>query len=329
MFINNRGIRSAVLLAVTGVGILIDSTVLVRSYPTRPIKFIVSFPSGTGSDLTARIVGEFITSQSGQPVTIENRTGAGGNIGMDAVAKAVPDGHTLGVAAASNIVINPYLYKHMPFDPIKDLLPIAPIAEATLTITINASLPANTLQEFIALAKANPRKFNYGSGGVGSISHLGAVQFARAAGIELVHVPYRGIVQAVTDLAAGHIDLISGPIGPVMGSMPSQKLRVLAAFSPERLPYLPDTPTATEAGLAHYDLTTWFGVVAPRGTPEQIVLTLNGYLQALLQDPSARRRLLDNYLLPMAMTPDAFSSLIASDLAKWKQVTQDAKIAPE
>jgi tripartite-type tricarboxylate transporter receptor subunit TctC len=211
-------------------------------YPARPIKLVVPFSAGSGSDLVARIIADFMSGTSGQPVTVENQVGAAGNLGMDAVAKSIPDGYTLAVAAASNIVINPFLYKSLPFDPISDLAPIGPIAEATLTLSISTSVSARSLGEFIALAKARPGALNYGSAGVGSISHLASVQFARAAGIEIVHVPYRGIVQAVTDL------------------MPSERLRILTTFSPRRLPYLPDVPTARESGLANDDLSTWFGL---------------------------------------------------------------------
>ena len=189
--------------------------------------------------LVARVIADFMSGASGQPVTVENRVGAAGNLGMDAVAKSVPDGYTLAVAEASNIVINPFLYKSLPFDPISDFSPVGPIAEATLTLSISTSVPARSLGEFVALAKAKAGALNYGSAGVGSISRLSAIQFARASGIEIVHVPYRGIVQAVTDLVAGHIQMLVGPVGPVMGSIPSERLRILAAFSPERCPIFP------------------------------------------------------------------------------------------
>jgi tripartite-type tricarboxylate transporter receptor subunit TctC len=298
-------------------------------YPTKPIKLVVSFPAGSGSDLVARIIADFMGGTSGQPVTVENRVGAGGNLGTDAVAKSVPDGYTLAVAAASNIVINPFLYKNLPFDPIVDFVPVAPIAEATLTLSISTSMPARSLIEFISLAKAKPGLLNYGSAGVGSISHLSAVQFARAAGIDIVHVPYRGIVQAVTDLVAGHIQMIAGPVGPVMGSMPSDRLRVLAAFAPRRLPYLPDVPTATESGLPDDELTTWFGLFAPRATPEHVIRTLGAYMDAAGKDAVVRKRLTDNYLLPMRMSPEEFATQIARDFAKWKRVVQIAGIQPE
>jgi tripartite-type tricarboxylate transporter receptor subunit TctC len=322
-------IRHALLSGLIAVGVWAGSAVLVHSDPTQSIRIIAPFPPGTGSDLVARIVADFIASKSGQQVVVENRVGAVGNLGMDAVAKAAPDGHTLGIIPGSSIVINPFLYKRMPLDTTKDLVAIAPIAEATLTIAVNAALPAKTLKEFIDFAKAHPGKLNYGSAGTGSISHLGAVQFARIAGIELMHVPYRGILQAVTDLVGGHIQMISGPIGPVMGSMPSEQLRVLVAFSPQRLPYLPDVPTASEAGLPNYELTTWFGLFAPTGTPKEAVSQLNGYIADMLKEPIYRKRLVDNYLLPMNMSSEQFAKLIASDLVKWKQIVLDAGLEPE
>jgi tripartite-type tricarboxylate transporter receptor subunit TctC len=298
-------------------------------YPARPIKLIVPFPAGSGSDLVARVIADFMSGASGQPVTVENRVGAGGNLGMDAVAKSAPDGYTLAVAAASNIVINPFLYKSLPFDPISDFAPVGPIAEATLTLSISASVPAHSLGEFVALAKARPGALNYGSAGVGSISHLSAIQFARASGIEIVHVPYRGIVQAVTDLIAGHIQMIAGPVGPVMGSMPSERLRILAAFSSVRLPYLPDVPTAKESGLPNDDLSTWFALFAPAATPRDIITVLGGYLQSASTNPVVQKRLIDNYLLPMNRSSTAFQAQVGRDYAKWKSLVQNAGIQPE
>jgi tripartite-type tricarboxylate transporter receptor subunit TctC len=312
------------------IGAFAGCSAYADDYPTKPIKLLVPFPAGSGSDLVARIIADFMGGTSGQPVTVENRVGAGGNLGMDAVAKSVPDGYTLAVAAASNIVINPFLYKNLPFDPILDFAPVAPIAEATLTLSISSTVPARSFGEFISLAKAKPGSLNYGSAGVGSISHLSAVQFARAAGIDIVHVPYRGIVQAVTDLVAGHIQMMAGPVGPVMGSMPSDRLRVLAAFAPKRLPYLPDVPTATESGLPDDDLiTTWFGLFAPRATPKDVLRTLGGYMGAAGEDTVVRKRLIGNYLLPMRMSPEGFATQIARDFAKWKRVVQIAGIQPE
>jgi tripartite-type tricarboxylate transporter receptor subunit TctC len=305
------------------------SVILVHGYPTRQIKIIAPFPPGTGSDLVARIFADFIGANSSQTVIIENRAGAVGNLGVEAVAKASPDGHTLGLIPGTNIVLNPFLYKHLPFDASKDLVAIAPIAEATVTIAVNASVPSKTLEEFIAFAKANPGKLSYGSAGPGSISHLAAAQFARAAGIELMHVPYRGVVQAVTDLVAGHIQIVAGPIGPIMGSMPSEKLRVLAAFSPQRLPYLPEVPTASEVGLRDYELTTWFGLFAPTGTPKEILAKLNDDVGKMASNSVFRKRLLDNYLLPMSMSSDRFARLIELDLVKWRRIIQDAGLQPE
>jgi tripartite-type tricarboxylate transporter receptor subunit TctC len=322
-------VRRSVVGGLIILSIWAGSAIPAYTEPTRPIRIIAPFPPGTGSDLVARILAGFIATNSGQQVIIENRVGAVGNIGVEAIAKAPPDGHTLGLIPGSNIVISPFLYKHLPFDATKDLVAIAPIAEATITIAVNTSVPARTLKEFIEFAKANPGKLNYGSAGPGSISHLAAAQFARTAGVELMHVPYRGIVQAVTDLVAGHIQMVAGPVGPVMGSMPSEKLRVLVAFSPQRLPYLPEVPTASEAGLRDYELTTWFGLFAPSGTPKEIAANLNNDVLSMTREPLLRKRLLDNYLLPMTMSSEEFARLISLDLAKWGRVVQEAGIEPE
>jgi tripartite-type tricarboxylate transporter receptor subunit TctC len=195
-----------------------------QTYPSKPIRIIVPFAaSGTGTDLVARIAAEFITGKTGQTVVVENRGGAGGNLGMDAVAKAAPDGATLGLALATNVVVNPHIYKAMPFDTLKDLLPVAPVVATSQLIVVHDAFPAMTLQELIARAKAEPGKITYASAGVGTIAHLGAHAFAQQAGLQLVHVPYRGIGLAVGDVVAGNVQMMSVSVGPILGALQGQK----------------------------------------------------------------------------------------------------------
>ena len=301
-----------------------------QDYPSKPVRIIVPFAaSGTGTDLVARIAAEFITGKTGQTVVVENRGGAGGNLGMDMVAKATPDGYTVGMALATNVVVNPHIYKTMPFDALKDLMPVAPVVATSQLIVVNDAFPARTLQELIALAKAEPGKITYASAGTGTIGHLGAHSFAHQAGLELVHVPYRGIGLAVGDVVAGNVHMMSVSIGPILAALHAKKLRVLAVVTPKRLPYLPGVPTAAEAGLPGFELSSWFGVFAPSGTPKEIVATLHEFIQDMLKDPAARKRLDDNHLDVMTMSPDEFARFVAADHARWQRIIATSGISQQ
>jgi len=322
MLIDHRLVGLLSALALT-----ISSAALAQSYPSKPVRIVVPFAaSGTGTDLVARIAAEFITTKTGQSVVVENRGGAGGNLGMDLVAKASPDGTTLGMALATNVVVNPHIYKTMPFDALKDLLPVAPVVATSQLIVVNDDFPAKTLQELIARAKAEPGKIAYASAGVGTIAHLGAHAFAQQAGLELVHVPYRGIGQAVGDVVAGTVPMMSVSVGPVLGALQAKKLRVLAVATPKRLAYLPDVPTAAEAGLPGFELSSWFGIFAPGGTSKEIVATVSGWIQDMLKDPTARKRLGDNHLDPLVMSPEEFGRFVAADHARWKRIVETSGV---
>jgi tripartite-type tricarboxylate transporter receptor subunit TctC len=223
-----------------------------QDWPAKPVRIVTGFAAGGIGDLGARLLADHITRTTGQQAIVENRTGAAGTIGMDAVAKAAPDGTTIGLALNGNLVINPFIQKQMPFDAQKDLIPVAAIGEAPQMIAINAEVPAKTFREFQALAKAKPGSFAYGSAGPGSLPHLSAAEFARAAGIEMTHVPYRGNAPAMTDLITGRIQLISSSIGTFRPALDAGKIRLLLTATKERLPYLPELPTSAEAGLPGY-----------------------------------------------------------------------------
>src|SRR5262245_33153052 len=294
-----------------------------QDYPARPVRIIVAVSPGGITDIVARVAADYITAKSGQPVVVENRTGAGGNLGVEAVAKAAPDGYVLSVCATSQIAINPFTSK-LGFDPLKDLVPVAPIAEAPQFLVVNNKVPARTLQEFIAHAKQNPGKLNYVSLGPGSTVSLAGDRFARLAGVDMVPVQYRGTAPGITDLIADNVQMISIGIAPVLGFVQSGALRVLAAGTRRRLPYLPDVPTAAEAGLPGYEMSTWFALFAPQGTPKPIVDKLNFFMRELVADPAAAKRLTDVHIDPMSMTADEFSAFVQAEAAKWERIIKAA-----
>jgi tripartite-type tricarboxylate transporter receptor subunit TctC len=294
-----------------------------ESYPSRSIRIVVPTSPGGTTDLLGRLLANHIAAATGVQVVVENRGGAGGNIGMDFVAKATPDGYTLGFAN-TGIVINRYTYKNMPFDPLKDLAPIGPIGEAPQLLIVNAELPARSLQDFIALAKAKPGGFNYGSAGLGSTMHLAADQFARSAGVKLVHIPYRGAAPAITDLVTGNLQMISVSLGPVAGFVQSGKLRVLVAAAEKRIRFLPQVPSSAESGLPGYEMTTWFGLFAPGGTPNNIVERLNGFIGEMLANAEIQKHLADNSVEELRMNPTEFARFLTADSLKWERVVRDS-----
>jgi tripartite-type tricarboxylate transporter receptor subunit TctC len=300
-----------------------------QDYPAKPVRIIVPVAPGGITDIVARAAGDYITRKSGQPVVIENRTGAGGNIGSETVAKSAPDGYTLGVIATTQIVINPFVFKKMSYDPINDLVPVAPIGEAPQFLVTNAKLPATTLSEFIAYARKEAGKLNYVSLGPGSTVHLGGVQFTRLAKVDMQPVQYRGAAPGISDLVAGNVHLISVGIAPVKSLVEAGMLRVLAAGTRKRVSYLPEIPTAAEAGLPGYEVTTWFALFAPAGTPRPVVEWLNAAVREMNADPAAVRRLTAVNIDPMSMTVDEFGALVKADAAKWERIIRDAGLKPE
>jgi tripartite-type tricarboxylate transporter receptor subunit TctC len=297
---------------------------LAQNYPAKPVRIVVSTSAGGVTDLAARILGNYITARTGQTVVIDNRAGAGGNIAMDAVAKAAPDGYTLGVANTGNIVINPYLYRSMPYDPLHDLVPVAPIGMVPLFLVVNAKVPAKNLQEFVAYAKKE--KISYGSAGTGTTPHLAADAFVRRAGLDMVHVPYRGSAPATMDVISGNIPMTFVSMGPHIEFVHKGAIRVLGVATPRRAPYMPDVPTFAEQGFPGFEATTWFALFAPRGTPKAIVDQLNDYARSLYDDPATKSRLEANFVDPMIMNADAFGVLVNADAARWERIVKEAGV---
>jgi tripartite-type tricarboxylate transporter receptor subunit TctC len=294
-----------------------------QTYPGRAIRVIVSTSPGGITDIAVRILGAHITAKTGQPVVIDNRPGASGNIAMEAVAHAAPDGYTLGFANTGNITINPFLFAHMTFDPLADLVPVGPVGTVPLFLVINGKLPARTLAEFIAYARANPDTVNYGGAGAGTTPDLAGLEFNHRAGLKLVMVPFKGTAPATTAVAAGDVQVTFISMGPHMGFVRSGALRVLAAATPRREPYMPETPTFAELGFPGFETSTWFSLFAPRGTPAEIVDQLNLYTRTVHDEAEAQRRLDANFIDPLIMTPGEFAARVKADAVKWERIVRE------
>ena len=295
-----------------------------EEYPSRPIRIIVSTSAGGITDVAARVLGQYITVKTGHAAVIDNRTGAGGNIAMEAVAKAAPDGYTLGVANTGNIVINPYLYRSMPYDPLHDLVPVGSMGEVPLFMVVNGKFPAKDLQEFVAYAKSHP--ISYGSAGVGTTPHLAADAFNRRLGLDMVHVPYRGSTAATMDVIGGTIPMTFVSLGQYIDLVRQGTIRVLGIASTRRVSYLPDVPTFAEQGFPGFEVGTWFALFAPRGTPNEIIDQLNGFVRALADDPESRKRLDAAFLEPMVLTAAEFADQVKADAAKWERIVRESGV---
>jgi tripartite-type tricarboxylate transporter receptor subunit TctC len=292
-------------------------------WPSRPIRFILPFPPGGGTDILGRLIAERLTASLGQPVVTENRGGAGGNVGAEAAAKSVPDGYTI-VLVAPSLAISPSLYSKLNYDPVKDFAPVSLVATVPNVMITNPSVPASTLKEFIALARSKPGEMNFGSGGSGTSNHLAGELFNIVAGVKLVHVPYKGVNLAMNDVLSGRIQLVFIGIPAAAPHIKAGKLRALALAAPERSAVLPEVPTADEAGLPKFEVTTWYGILAPAGTSRPIVARLNGELGKIMHSPGLKDRLEALATDPVTSTPEEFADLIRREIAKWGDVVRQA-----
>jgi tripartite-type tricarboxylate transporter receptor subunit TctC len=297
------------------------------SYPSRPVRLISGFAPAGGNDIIARLIGQWLTERLGQTFVIENRPGAGTNIATELVIKSPPDGYTLFVTNLSN-AINATLYEKLNFDFMRDMLPVAGISQAPAVFAINSSVPARTVTEFIAHAKANPNRINMGSAGIGSTAHLAGELFKLMAGVNLIHVPYRGNAPALTDLMAGQIEVLFPSLGSSIEYVKSGKLRALAVTGDTRSNALPDVPTVAET-LPGYQAASFYGIGAPRNTPAEIVEVLNKAVNAGLVDPKLNARLADLGYIPLPGPPATFGKLIADETEKWGKVIRFAGIKPQ
>src|SRR5215469_3914491 len=295
-----------------------------EAYPTRPVHLIVPVAPGGALDILARLIGQWLTDHMRQTFVIENRPGAGTNIGVDVVAHATPDGYTL-LLIPQSVTTNATLYKDLNFNFIRDIVPIAMISRLPLVMEINNAIPAKTVPEFIAYAKANPGKISMASGGSGSASHIGGEFFKMKTGIDMVHVPYRGGAPALVDLIGGQVQIMFSPLPESLAAIKADKVRALAVTTAERSQALPDLPTVGEF-IPGFEASTWQGIGAPKGTPADIVLKLNKVINAALGDLTIRERLADLGSIPTPLSPAAYEKLIADETDKWGQVIREANI---
>jgi tripartite-type tricarboxylate transporter receptor subunit TctC len=300
-----------------------------QSWPQRPIRIIAPFPAGGLVDVLARAVGEELARSLGQPVIVENRPGAGGNIGADVVAKAEPDGYTLLMTSPGIQSINQFLYKSMPFDPETAFAPVSIVADMPMLVVVHPKLGIKNLKELIDLAHKNPGKLTFGSAGIGTTGHLGQALLVHAADIVVTHVPYRGAAPSVTDLLAGQIDGVVDNPPTVMPHLRAGTLTALAVAGKERLSVLPDIPTAAEAGLPAWDASSWFGLAAPAGTPREIVNRLAEDVARAVAQPSMQRFTTQSGARMLANTPDEFDRLIRAERTKWGDIIKAANISAQ
>lgn len=292
-----------------------SSAAAQTNYPTKPIKLIVGFAPGGGSDLIARLVAAKLGPVLGQSVIVENKPGAGGNLAAELALKSPADGYTLFLSAAS-YTVNPSFYK-LPFDSGNDMTPIALLARGPFIIAATKSFPANTLQEFVTLAKASPGKYSFATSGQGSITQMATEYFNETAGVNLLHIPYKGTSPALTDTVAGHTDIIFGTVASTLPLVSNGQLKALAVTTPKRLSALPDVPTVMESGYPSYEVTNWHGIIAPKGVPVAIQQKLNKAINQVLQDKEMEKTLTSDGLTAAALTPEQFGELLRSEIARW------------
>ncbi len=315
--------RVAALLVWSVVALAGAINAFAQSYPSRPIRVMVGFPAGGVADVLARIIAPRLSESLGQPVVVENRVGAGSNIAAEAVAKSPPDGYTLFIYSSANAV-NVTLYSKMSYDPVKDFAPVTLIASMANILAVNSSVPAKSVRELIALAKAKPGQLNFGSAGHGTTQHLSGQLFKTMAGIDITHVPYKGSVPAMTALLSGEIPMVLNVISTVLPQMPSGKVRALAVTSARRSPMVPDLPTLAESGLPGFEYISYFGVLAPAGTPREIVIRLNNEIARILSLPDTKERFFVNGAEPASSTPEAFAEFIRDEIIKTGKIVRES-----
>jgi len=323
----NRSKLSAVLLCAAmclGAG----GTALAQDYPTKPVRLVVPNPPGGTTDILSRLVAEELTKTWPHPVVVEYKSGGAGYSGADFAAKSDPDGYTIIMQPASHAT-GPSIYKDLPYDPIADFAPVTLVASVPNVLIVNPDVPANSVEELIVLAKSKPGDLNFGSGGIGAITHLSGELFKQSTGVEMVHIPYAGSAPAITDLLGGQIEMMFENLPGAMGHIQAGRLRPLAVTSPERAVALPDVPTVAEAGVPGYEAVSWFGILAPAGTPEEIIDKLNTDIVAVIKKPEIQARLIELGTIPGGNTPEEFAAFIQAELDKWTKVITAAGIEPK
>ena len=325
MFIQSVRMASAVMCLIVAVPVVQAQTPATGSaWPAKPLRWISPFAPGGGADITSRIIAQKLGPALNQQVLVDNRSGAGGNIGVDIAAKAPPDGYTLVLGTIGPIAINVSLYKKLPFDPARDLLPITQAANALNVLVVHPSLPAKTVKEVIAIAKARPGELSFGSSGPGATDHLAGELFKTLTGVNMVHVPYKGGAPAMLDLMAGQVQTVFSTVSTAIGAIKGGKVRAIAMTGDKRFELMPELPTIAEAGVPGFEVRNWYGVFVPAGTPRDIVARLNSELVKILQMPDVKSKMLASGIEALHSTPEQFAAYIQSETKRWAKVVKDS-----
>jgi tripartite-type tricarboxylate transporter receptor subunit TctC len=309
---------------VGGIIALLAGTAVAQGYPAKPIRFIVPFPPGGGTDIVARTVATKLTETKKWAIVLENKPGAGGNLGIEQAVKSPPDGYTMVIGQTSNLAINPTLHRNLSYDPLRDLAPVALMVSAPIILVTSDKRPFKSVAEVVAAAKAKPGQLSYASPGNGTVAHLTAELFQRAAGIQLSHIPYKGASQAMTDLMGGQVDLYLSSVPSAIAQIKGGKLRALAVTGAKRSAELPEVPAIAESGYKGFEVTTWYGLLLPAGTPEAIVKLLNGDVNQVLRLPEVRSRLAAEGGDVLGGTPGEFAAVLKADLARWGGIVKQS-----
>ncbi len=308
--------------------VLAANGVMAQAWPSKPIRLVAPFPPGSSIDIIARLLAQPMSESLGVPMVVENKAGAGGNIGVDAVVKAPKDGYTIGIGARGPLAINGYLVDNLSYDPVKDVAPIALFGSSAIVLWVSADFRATTMQEFVALAKAKPGQLNYASDGIGSTNHLGGEALRRAAGVDVVHIPYKGTQEALVALLQGDVQIFPAGLPPLVGQWKAGKIRPLAVATKARIEQLPDVPTVSEVGIGGAEMSAWFAMFAPAGTPPDVIAKLRGALGAALAKPDVRDRLVSLGITPQLSTPEELAKLVLDEQAKWGPFIKSSNMKP-
>jgi len=299
------------------------TAVQAQGWPAKPVRLLVPFPAGGGTDLIAREVGNKLAT-AGYTFIVENRPGSGGNLGVDAAAKAPPDGYTFVLGQTSNLAINPTLYPKLPYDPVKDLTPISLVASSPMVIVTGADSPYKTLADVVKAAREKPGSINYATSGNGTVAHLAAESFQKVAGVKLTHIPYKGAAQGATDVISGQVQLYVSSIPTLLGHIKSGKMRAIAVTSLKRADDLAQVPTIAESGYKDFEAVTWFGIVGPAKLPRQVVAKFSADINKALKDPELQKKLGDQGADVAGSTPEQFAKLIRDDIARWGKIVKES-----
>lgn len=325
----NKHVRQGRIALTVAAGVLAAGAAAAQGFPNRPIRLISPYPPGGANDLLARIIAPRLGESLGQQVVVENRAGATGNIGAELVARAPADGHTLLMGQAGNLTINISLMAKMPFDPVRDFAPITLVAATPNVLVVHPSLPVRTVKDLIALSKASPGQINYATSGIGSPGHLAAELLNKSAGIQLVHIPYKGAAPALMDVVAGNAHLYFTSAMSAQPFVPAGRLRMVAVASAKRSPSLPNVPTVAEAGFPDFDVSSWWGVVAPAGTPREVITRLHGEILRVIGLPETRTKIGEQGADIVTSTPEQFAAYIRGETAKWARLIREVGVKPE